>query len=317
MAKALTKRFGTAKQAKAALKGGTGSGLLRRLKADETVKVRFLQDLEDWEEGWYHWLGGNFQWCSRMNSCEGCKSGDRARKIVLANAVVIASDNDKEQGKVVVMQMAPTLAMSLVKFHEKRGTLLDRDYDLTREGSGLNDTVYSADPDDPKKRNLARFATELHDIPALISAEMGSTEDDDEDEEEEPRSTKKPGPKKSSSRRRDEEDDYEDDEEEDEQDDFSSLNRSELKLEIKKLDRDFVAKKSQSDDDLRAYLWDLNYAEDTSDGDDDGEEDEEDERSVHRSRSSRPAVKTKSRRGMDEFKPKTTSNPVRRVKRSR
>jgi len=186
------------------LKGGGGSGVLRRIKADETVKVRFLQEPEDWEEAYYHWIGDKFVWCNRSRNCMGCKAGDRAKKTVLANAVELAA------GKVVIMQMPPSLADQVLKRHEKYETVMDRDYDLSREGSGLSDTRYSVDYDMPKKRNLDRY--DLHDIPEQILAELG----DDEEEEDAPRSTKKPVKKSS---RRDDDDEYEDDEDDDEEED--------------------------------------------------------------------------------------------------
>lgn len=322
MAEGLTKRYGSAKKARQSLKGGGGSGVLRRIKADETVKVRFLQEPEDWEEAYYHWIGDKFVWCNRSRNCMGCKAGDRAKKTVLANAVELAA------GKVVIMQMPPSLADQVLKRHEKYETVMDRDYDLSREGSGLSDTRYSVDYDMPKKRNLDRY--DLHDIPEQILAELG----DDEEEEDAPRSTKKPVKKSS---RRDDDDEYEDDEDEDEeeQNDFSDLDRNELKREIKKLDPDFVAKKSQTDDDLRAYLWDLNYAEDSVEENDDDEEEDERPRKPSRAvakkkparRSSHededdeedeaPARSTKKSRGLNEFKKETTSNPrVRTVRRA-
>jgi hypothetical protein len=309
VAKAVTERFGSAKNAKQALKGGGSSGPLRRLKPDETLKVRFLQEPGDWSRAYYHWLGQDFLWCNKMKSCPGCATGDRAKQIVLANAVVFGSDNDKEMGKVIVMQMAPTLANSLLKFHEKRKTLLDRDYDLTREGAGL-DTVYSADPDDPKKRILSRFG--LHDYDEVIQAELDGQviPSSSGNEDDEPRSTKRSVAKKSSRHEEDEdEEDYEDEDEEDEASDdddpYADMDRSELKSEIRKLDSDFVFKKSQSDDDLRDVFRSLNEG----DEEDEEEEEPEDERPPRRT--------VKKSGGLNEFK-KTTSNPgVRTVRRAR
>lgn len=68
--------------------------------------------------------------------------------------------------------------------------------------------------------------------------------------------------------------DVEDDAEE-EADPYADLDRTQLKAEIKKLESDFVAKKSQSDDDLRAYL--IGLAGTGGGVADDDEEDEEDE----------------------------------------
>lgn len=245
------------------MKSGGGTGVLTRLKADAVLKVRFLQDPEDWHEAYYHFIDNKFSWCSNTKDCGGCKIGVKKSKLALANAV------DLQAGKVIIVQLPPSLADPLAaradKMAERGRSLTDHDIDLSREGSGLTDTRYSFDPDDRRKMNLERY--QLHDIGTVIQSELEFQAEMAEQSEEEPRSTKS---KKSS----DDEDDYEDDEdsEEEEQDDFSELDRTELKREIKKLDSDFVAKKSQTDDDLRAILWDLTYAEDSDDEDDEEEE---------------------------------------------
>lgn len=290
------------------MKGGSGSGAIFRLKADETLKVRFLQEPDDWHEAYHHYIDQKFYWCSRRN-CEHCDGGNRPRKAALANVVIMGSPRDGDVGKVVVMQMPPSLADQVLKRHEKFGTVTDRDYDLSREGSGLNDTKYSVDYDDRKRRDLSRWDDKLHDITAIVSADLassgGSAPDDDEDE---PRSTKKSSRR---SRDEDDEDDYEDDEDEDaeeDEDEFAELDRSELKREIKKIDPDFVAKKSQSDDDLRDILRDL--AQDEGSDEDEEEEDEPPRKSSKKSKYD----------GLNEFKPKQTpakKTTVRAVRRSR
>lgn len=309
MAEAVTKRYGSVKRARAAMKGGSGSGAIFRLKADETLKVRFLQEPDDWHEAYHHYIDQKFYWCSRRN-CEHCDGGNRPRKAALANVVIMASPRDGDVGRVVVMQMPPSLADQVLKRHEKFGTILDRDYDLSREGSGLNDTKYSVDYDDRKRRDLSRWDDKIHDITAIVSADLvssgGGTSGDDD---EEPRSTKKSS--RRSSHEDEDEDDYEDDEDEDseeDEDEFAELDRSELKREIKKLDPDFVAKKSQSDEDLREILRDLASSEDSEEEDDE----EEDERP-------RGSSKKSKYDGLNEFKakPAAKKTTVRAVRRSR
>lgn len=283
----MAKRFGSVKAARTALKGNRANGALRRLKPDETIKVRFLEEPDDWYEAQYHWVGGTFVWCNKERSCLGCKAGDKPKTTVLANAVIFDSEDDREHNKVVVMQMAPTLANTLLKFHEKRETLLDRDYDLTREGSGVNDTVYSADPDDPKSRKMSRFANDVHDIEAIIAAEINSAGDDDE-EDDEPRSSKfqrirENDAKKKSSRRRDDDDDEYEDEEDDEEEEEDERPRRSSRTAKK------PARRSSHEDE------------------DDEEEDDEDER---------PAKSKKSKYdGLNEFKKPATKTRV--VRRSR
>jgi hypothetical protein len=285
--KAVAKRFGSVKAAKSALKGNRSNGALKRLNADQTLKVRFMTEPDDWYEAHYHWLGGNFVWCNQQTSCPGCKSGDRPRTLVLANAVIFGSDDERDMNRVVVMQMPPTLANSLLKFHEKRGTILDRDYDLTREGSGQNDTVYSADPDDPKTRKMSRFEKDMHDIEAIINSELG---DDEEEDDDEPRATRSKSSSKKSSRRRDDDDDeYEDEDDEDDEDDEEEDERPRRSSRA-------VAKKKP--------------ARRSSHEDEDDEEDEEDEEDE------RPSKPRKSKYdGLNEFKSKKSGTKTRAVVR--
>lgn len=271
--KAVAKRFGSVKAARTALKGNRANGALRRLKPDETIKVRFLEEPDDWFEAQYHWIGGNFVWCNQQRSCLGCKAGDRPKTTVLANAVIFDSEDDREHNKVVVMQMTPTLANTLLKFHEKRETLLDRDYDLTREGSGVNDTVYSADPDDPKTRKMSRFENDIHDIEAIISAEINSAGDDDE-EDDEPRSTRrKSSTAKKSSRRSDDDDEYEDEDDDEEEEEEDERPRRSSRTVAKKK----PARRSSHEDE-----------------DDEEDEDEEDEPPAKSRKSSKTTTKTRA-----------------------
>lgn len=286
--KAVAKRFGSVKAAKSALKSNRSNGALKRLNADQTLKVRFMTEPDDWYEAHYHWIGKEFLWCNQQTSCAGCKTGDRPKTTVLANAVIFGSDDEKDMNRVVVMQMTATLANTLLKFHEKRGTLLDRDYDLMREGSGLNDTVYSADPDDPKKRNMARFEKYMHDIEAIINAELG---DDEEDEDDEPRSSKTSSKKKSS--RREDNDEYEDEDEDDEEEEEDERPRRSSRRTVSKKK---PARRSSHED------------EDDEEDEEDEEEDYEDER---------PSKSRKSKYdGLNEFKSKKSKTRAV-VRRSR
>lgn len=70
-----------------------------------------------------------------------------------------------------------------------------------------------------------------------------------------------------------EEDEAEEDEAE-ETDPYASMDRAELKAELKKRDPDFVAKKSQSDDDLRELLR-ADSSDDEAEEEDDEDEEEE------------------------------------------
>lgn len=276
--KAVAKRFGSVKAAKSALKGNRSNGALKRLNADQTLKVRFMTEPDDWYEAHYHWVGKEFLWCNQQTSCVGCKMGDRPKTLVLANAVIFGSDDEKDMNRVVVMQMPPTLANTLLKFHEKRNTIRDRDYDLMREGSGLNDTVYSADPDDPKRRNMARFEKDMHDIEAIINAELG---DDEEEEDDEPRSSKTSSNKKSTRRRDDDDDEYEDEDEDDEDDEEEEEDERPRRSSRRPVSKKKPARRSSHED----------------------EDDEEDEEIMDEDERRAKSKKSKYD-GLNEFKPK-------------
>lgn len=213
------RRYGSAKDVRSSMKGGGGggNGVLKKLDADQTLKVRFLQGPGDWYEALYHWVNGKFRWCPQTKACPGCRLGDRPRKIALANAV------DLVAGKVIVVQLPPTLADPLAaraeKLEERGRSITDHDIDLIREGSTKENTKYIFDPDDMRKRNLTRWDNSLHNILEIVQSEIEFQAQMDEREanakEDSPRSTKK---SKASKKSRDE-DEYEDevpDEEEDE-----------------------------------------------------------------------------------------------------
>ena len=105
---------------------------------------------------------------------------------------------------------------------------------------------------------------------ADLGEAVSSEEDAEEDEEEDAPLEEEDVPDTSDEADEDEADD--DDEEEGEADRLAGLNRAQLKAEIIKLQSDFQARKSQSDDDLREVLRGLQAAGDV---DDEEEEDEE------------------------------------------
>lgn len=297
MADTVTKRYGSARAARQSLKSRGGAGILKRLTADETLKVRFLTEPDDWEEGYYHWLGTEFLWCNRKKACLGCKSGDKAKKVALANVLDIAA------GKVAIMQLSPSLADPILKRHEKWGTITDADCDLSREGSGMNDTRYLFDFDRPKRRNVDRF--DLYDISAVVLSDMG----EDDEEEDEPRSTKRSSSVRKSSRRDEEEDEYEDEEEDDdeeEDEEEEEVPRRPVRTVARSKKKAAPARRSRHADE-----------DDDEEPEDDEEDDIDYELRKEQERRTRSSVKKKSG-GLDEFKPRT-KNPAARtvVRRSR
>lgn len=92
----------------------------------------------------------------------------------------LAAALDVTQDKVIALKMPKTVAEELNRHFERRGTLTDRDYELGREGSGL-DTEYFVMPDDKRKRNVRKY--DVPDLEAILVREI----EGEPEEEEQPR----------------------------------------------------------------------------------------------------------------------------------
>ena len=190
-------RLGSVKAVKKSLKGGGQKGI-KTISAEDSITVRFLDDLEDFHGYYEHWMTDGPLPCS-TDDCDGCQSDDEDERRkgfkYLANAYVV------DDQKVWALKMPKTLVEMLTTFHTKyKGTLLDRDYELSRTGSGQYDTKYFAAPDEKSKMDLSRFERKKYNLTELLS-DLVNGEDDDEDEDEDdeprPKKKKKSGPKKS------------------------------------------------------------------------------------------------------------------------
>jgi hypothetical protein len=206
-------RLGSAKAVKKSLKGG-GQKNVKTISAEDSLTVRFLDEPEDWHGYYEHFMSNGPLPCT-TDECDGCDSDDPDEKKrsfkYLANAYVV------DDQKVWALKMPKSLVEILMAFHTKyKGTLLDRDYELSRTGSGQYDTKYMAAPEDRQKMNLSRFDKKKFDLGKLLSDMVNGEDDDDDDDDDEPVSRKKSSksvPKKSKGNPwNDDEDDDDDDE---------------------------------------------------------------------------------------------------------
>lgn len=183
-----------------AMKGGSGGPILRLTEDHNTVTVRFLQEPITWAytDSYFNKKENR---SIQLEEGQRAPRGRKVRRHFYANALDIDHDT------VVVVVMAKTLADRLYQRYLKRETLLDRDYELARVGSGLQ-TKYQESPESPMKRNLKKYAGDMHDLLDVIDDIFGDKDDDDdedyeedeyddEEEEEKPRrrTVKKPGAK--------------------------------------------------------------------------------------------------------------------------
>jgi len=203
---------------KSSMKKGGGSGYLSRVPADGSLTVRFLTEPDEWIEYFEHYDSvRKFYPCT--DDCPGCTEGDRPSARYLANVV------DISETRVIPLVMPKSMAASVLKKYDKYATVLDRDYELSRTGTGL-DTEYDVTPESPTKMNLDRF--DSIDLMGLLEGqlEMADSSSSDSDEEEKPPTARRkkamPAPKAV------EPDDDEDiDEDEEDEEDDSSDNATE------------------------------------------------------------------------------------------
>lgn len=168
---------------KASLKRGSGSNYLFRLPGDSTTLVRFLTEPygdDAWIDYYEHYDSTRKYYPCVEGDCPGCQDGERASKRYLAAVVDVA------ENRVVPLVMPVTMAISVEKKYEKYGTLLDRDYELERSGTGF-ETTYEVTPEPPSKMNLSRY--DVPDLLALLEdqltlSESITDEDDDDDDDD-------------------------------------------------------------------------------------------------------------------------------------
>jgi hypothetical protein len=185
--------------------------------------------------------------------------------------------------------MPKSVAASLLKKYDKYATLLDRDYELSRSGAGL-ETEYDVTPEPPTKMNLDRY--DLLDLMGLLESQLEdvpvNSDDDDEDEEDDKpvkKSVAKAAPKAKAPVEEDDEDE-DSDSEELSRDDLEEKSLAELKIlarengiVTKGLDTDALIDallgEAEDDDEDDEVLATGSASDEDEESDEDSEEDED------------------------------------------
>lgn len=265
------------------------------IPANATMQVRLLQEPDQWAQVFCHYVDKKFIWCTQdeTGDCIGCERSEKKKELWILNVL------DRKAGAVVLLQIPFSLAQQLFRRYEKYGTVMDRDFELIREGAGL-ETEYSHDPLDKSRFNADRYANSMLDAEAAVAAEV-------EENSKKPRSTKK------RSSRDDDDDDFEDDDEDEEfEDEDEDEDEDDEEEEEDERPARRPARRSYRPSSRRTSHED----EDDEDEEEDDDEDEEDARPARR-----PAVKSKpsrkSRDGLDEFRPEKSRHPAAKTSPSR
>lgn len=170
------KKVSNVKSLKASLKKGSGAAYMKRVPNDDSLNVRFLTEPDEWYE-YYEYFTEKDKF---FPATEGMDP-DVVRELGNPSKRFLCQVVDIDENAVVPLVLPKSLAQSLMKKYDKYQTLMDRDYELVREGTGF-DTTYEAIPEAPTKFNARKF--ELLDLLEVLEAQIPKDEDYDEDEDD-------------------------------------------------------------------------------------------------------------------------------------
>lgn len=248
-------------------KSGTNKGKFIYFRPDTKVRLRFLSDLEEGFKVDFHdsFSKGINAPCQEAfgRKCKYCGDEELRTRTMYCWSVW---DHEAKEVKLFLFPVSSASPVPpLVAMYETYGTLTDRDYVITKNGSGPGLT-FSVVPMDKAKftNNKAKAYTEsaiLKMIDKAFSDE--STDDEDEDEDERPK-------KKAHAKGKVSKADIDEDEADDKNtDDYAAMSPKELYGLCKERDIEVEPKKPS-----KYYIEKLKEADEEDWGNEDDEEDE-------------------------------------------
>lgn len=158
------------------VKRSTSGGAIQRIPKAAPLTVRFMDEPDRWFEFFEHYDPAAKKGSICVgDGCPACEDEIRVSKRFLANAV------DQDRSVVIALAMPTSLVNTLLKKYDKFGTLLDRDYELAREGDGM-DTEYDATPEGKTKFSPERY--EPLDLGAILESEAAGSDDEEEEDDD-------------------------------------------------------------------------------------------------------------------------------------
>ncbi|AKL88352.1 single strand DNA binding protein [Gordonia phage GMA6] len=177
-------KAGSIKKLKSSLKKGGGGAFIRNVPKDGSLTVRFLTEPEEWVEYQEYYVEGMEP--AFFPAFEGLDP-DVVAEARKPSKRYLACVVDRDSNEVVPVKMPKSLVESLMKKYDKYETIMDRDYELVRDGEGF-DTTYEAIPEAPKKMNVSQY--DVLDLMDVLNKQVPSSltgeDDDDEDEDDTP-----------------------------------------------------------------------------------------------------------------------------------
>lgn len=188
-----SRKVGSIKNLKDTLKGGSGGGPsnIQWIPANGSLLVRFLTEPDEWANYIEHYDSAIKRYfpCTGEPSCPGCVMQSKTMNDSTPSSRYLANALDVEKDKVVAVKIPKDLFTRLFSRYEKYDTLVDRDYELSRTGAGL-ETEYDYSPEDKVARKLVKYQLlDLEDIlqaeyDSLFGSQNGAADDDDEEEDD-------------------------------------------------------------------------------------------------------------------------------------
>ena len=190
-------------------KGGGGGAFIKNVPQNDVMTVRFLTEPDEW----YRYREAYDTELRRYYPVpQGQEPGDGVRVSNRFLACVL----DVAEDKVIPLKLTKDLANRITMRYDRYDTIMDRDYELSRMGEGL-DTTYDCAPGDKVKRNLSKYtlldldevleqAADFTSDPKdggkksvakkAVSKRVADDDDDDDDDDDEPTPPKRPAPAK-------------------------------------------------------------------------------------------------------------------------
>lgn len=153
------------------LTAASGAGNSRKLlliREDEPVKVRFLQNPDEWMIFYEHYVPDSKMFVPALDPDPlSAHADERVRRTSLRH---MANVLNIETMQVQLLKMNQDLTNRLMMRFNRYETITDRNYEIVRSGTGLQ-TVYDIEPDDIEAMDLARFSSKLHDMTLFLLQE--------------------------------------------------------------------------------------------------------------------------------------------------
>jgi hypothetical protein len=158
-------------------KAGGNAGWMRGVKDGKDLRVRFLQDPEEWLQYDEHYVrSSGFFPCTNDDTCGACASDDdrtkRASTKYVAQVLIQFEAGAKDIGQVKALKIPRPLANRLIARADRNGgTLLNRDYTIIRRGNGL-DTEYDVESEDKAPLDLSKYTGQWADVGAILEQQF-------------------------------------------------------------------------------------------------------------------------------------------------